>query len=318
MLAAVRAARKCGDALHDASASAWLEGLDARLAWAVEQLADAETGLLPDDATRPARDAAFSQQVQALALWIGVTPAEHRANVEALLHRPPPGVTRWGSPFPTHFVGELWDNPHDAGKLLDFYRQTFRDALLPDLTTLPEVFPDNGFFSPEGFASRSYCHGWSASPMLFLPRAVLGIRPTPRPGCAAYTLSPWIEGFTSARGRVQTPHGPIEVEWERSGNVLDIACRHPARVTVESITNRSLAGVEVRLSPRRFAARSTTVSPGPRPPALVRIRGSVGGTQSRFPPAAATGESRSRDRGVITHRGSRPLGSTPSRRRSAR
>jgi len=43
-------------------------------------------------------------------------------------------------------------------------------------TTLWEAL-EGSATSPDGFPTRSHCHGWSACAMDFLPRIVLGLRP---------------------------------------------------------------------------------------------------------------------------------------------
>jgi hypothetical protein len=78
-------------------------------------------------------------------------------------------------------------------------------------TTVWETFPGSTC-SPAGFPTRSHCHGWSAGPLYFLNRIVLGIRQQ-GVGGKAFVISPWFAGLTHARGAMATPHGPLRVAW---------------------------------------------------------------------------------------------------------
>ncbi|CAH0039566.1 unnamed protein product [Clonostachys solani] len=59
----------------------------------------------------------------------------------------------------------------------------------------------------------SLCHGWSAGPTAELSRYVLGARPE-QPGWVSWVVEPRIMDLTFARGRLPTPLGDMEVEWE--------------------------------------------------------------------------------------------------------
>jgi hypothetical protein len=70
----------------------------------------------------------------------------------------------------------------------------------------------------------SYDHGWSSGAAPALTNYVLGVQPT-SPGFATFTVSPHPSGLTSASGVVPTPHGPIRVSWQLTGDklALDVA-----------------------------------------------------------------------------------------------
>lgn len=58
----------------------------------------------------------------------------------------------------------------------------------------------------------SLCHGWAAGPTAELSKYVLGAKPT-TPGWKNFTVAPQTLGLRSAKGRLPTTHGAVEVEW---------------------------------------------------------------------------------------------------------
>ena len=72
--------------------------------------------------------------------------------------------------------------------------------------------------------NRSESHAMGATVLVNIQRALLGVR-VHEPGAAEIEIRPPASGLTSARGRVPTERGPVEVEWAREG----------ARTTVDVI-----------------------------------------------------------------------------------
>jgi alpha-L-rhamnosidase len=69
------------------------------------------------------------------------------------------------------------------------------------------------YWEPTG----SLCHAWAASPLYLLTQQVLGIRPI-QPLWRRVSITPAPGKLEFARGTIPTPHGPIRVEWEHSGD----------------------------------------------------------------------------------------------------
>jgi alpha-L-rhamnosidase len=63
--------------------------------------------------------------------------------------------------------------------------------------------------------SASRCHGWSTHPTTFLSKHVLGLAPV-EPGWKKFSVNPQTFDLSSAKGKVPTPHGEIEVAWSLS------------------------------------------------------------------------------------------------------
>jgi hypothetical protein len=79
----------------------------------------------------------------------------------------------------------------------------------------------------EGWAQgASLCHGWSAIPVYFYHAYLLGVQPT-APGFAEFTVDPVTSAAPSAQGRVPTPHGPIDLKWERADDHVIYELKHP-------------------------------------------------------------------------------------------
>jgi hypothetical protein len=65
--------------------------------------------------------------------------------------------------------------------------------------------------------SASLCHAWSAIPVAYSGRYLLGVRPV-EPGFGAFTVKIAPGHLTHAAGEIPTPHGRIRVEWRKESN----------------------------------------------------------------------------------------------------
>ena len=72
----------------------------------------------------------------------------------------------------------------------------------------------------------SLCHAWSSLPVYYHHAWVLGIRPL-EPGFKVFSVSPFSDKFSAARGSVPTPSGFIDIEWNKTGNGLKITMKGP-------------------------------------------------------------------------------------------
>ncbi len=72
----------------------------------------------------------------------------------------------------------------------------------------------------------SLCHGWNALPAWFYHAVILGVRPL-EPGFRDFTVKIHPYRFASARGRIPTPAGFIEVEWRLRDAGLHVELRCP-------------------------------------------------------------------------------------------
>jgi hypothetical protein len=78
---------------------------------------------------------------------------------------------------------------------------------------------------PPADKSPSWASGWSAGAAPALTTYVLGVKPT-APGFATWDVSPHLADLWWARGSVETPHGPLTVDWrttERGVRIVVVA-----------------------------------------------------------------------------------------------
>ena len=65
--------------------------------------------------------------------------------------------------------------------------------------------------------NQDWNHAWGAAPANLLPRYILGAQPL-TPGWKQASIRPQTGTLTSAKGKVPTPSGPIEVEWKNGAS----------------------------------------------------------------------------------------------------
>jgi hypothetical protein len=90
--------------------------------------------------------------------------------------------------------------------------------------------------------NQDWNHAWGAAPANLLARYILGVSPAAA-GWATAWIRPMPSDLRFARGKVPTPRGPIQVDWERSGATFRISIRlpdgMPARVELPAIEGAS-------------------------------------------------------------------------------
>jgi alpha-L-rhamnosidase len=75
---------------------------------------------------------------------------------------------------------------------------------------------------------RSLSHGWGATVLVTIQRALLGFSVT-EPGAAAVRVRPPFAGLAWAEGTVPTQRGPVSVRWRRPG-MLEVDAPRSVRV----------------------------------------------------------------------------------------
>jgi len=169
------------------------------------------------------------QDVNAFAILFGVAPADQWNSIlqklKAALYTangplafdPKSGFTVIISPFLSSF--ETWARfeSSDATGALSLIRtewghmrkgQPFYSGGTWERMT-PDAVPDS--------IATSLAHGWGSGPTSALSKYVLGVRPV-SPGYKTWLVEPQPGDLIWAKGRVPTPHGPIQVRWEKEGN----------------------------------------------------------------------------------------------------
>ncbi len=179
--------------------------------------------------------AQVSQHANALALLDG--HAEDRAVVPVILEadRSPETTIVRASTYFYFFVHAALLHAGELNAVLDSIRRRWGAMIEAGATTFWEGFTLD---SP----GTSSCHAWSCGPAFHLSRTVLGARPA-HPGWTRFLFRPDAGDLEWAKGRVPTPRGPIEIEWERTrdGGTIEAAIVVPSglRAYVGEGSNRS-------------------------------------------------------------------------------
>ncbi len=92
-------------------------------------------------------------------------------------------------------------------------------------------------------------HAWGAAPANIIPRYILGVRPL-APGFEKILIAPQPGSLTHVKGKVPTPHGPVEVD------MLNDACKpFELHVVIPSKTE-----VQIHIAPRYLIGRDHTIT----------------------------------------------------------
>jgi alpha-L-rhamnosidase len=239
MVGALRAAGQCAGVLGEASAISRFAKQRSALIRAINRFWDPQSGSYPDallDRTgSPSRKTC--QHTSMLAIMCGVAPPKIARQALRNLLDPPEQMTRVASPFAMQFFYEALEAAGELDAIVESMRGKFAPMIAAGATTVWEIFP-GADFETRGFPTRSHCHAWASSPLYFLNRIVLGIRPTD-PGGRAFTVSPWINGLESAAGSTATPRGPVHVAWRRTPEKLEVRITAPPGVRTRFVRNQS-------------------------------------------------------------------------------
>lgn len=203
------------------------ESTARKIRWALGRLWDNDRDAYPDSVpTDQSRALRFSIHTQFLALLHGAAGEPSVQRLLDLVDKPPPDFATVASPFALQFLYEALDKHGRSSEILDSMRAVYGGMLAGGADTFWEALPGSTI-SPDGFPTRSHCHGWAAAPVYFLPRIILGIRQTAAGG-TAYTVRPFVRGLHRASGTVAGALGPVEVAWEKAttGRLL-VIIRHP-------------------------------------------------------------------------------------------
>ena len=251
MVGAIDAALRDANVLGDATHTAWLKALRGRLVAGVNRLWDEKKIAYPNAVHEDGRiSPSTCQHTSFLSILYDVVEPAHRAAARKNVVDPPPGMVRLGSPFAALYLYETLEKLGLEDEILRQIYANYLPMLESGATTVWESFP-SGTTGHGGFPTRSHCHAWSSAPSYFLPRIVLGIKPTAA-GVERVQISPRVADLTWARGAVATPRGPLAVSWTLAGDVLDVNCKAPEGVQVTFVRNPSHEGKTVKFNGARI------------------------------------------------------------------
>jgi hypothetical protein len=178
----------------------------------------------------------LSQQANTLgALYAGL-PADRTGKLLNLIGMMgEQGHAEWaliGTPYFERYRLEALADNGKAAEAVRIIRQRWGGMLADGATTFGEKW--------EHKPGRSMCQARSAHPAYFLVTRVLGVTPAV-PGMSKVRIAPQMAGLESASGRVPTPFGMLEVEWEKRGEGIAVQVSCPEGV--EAVVELPLAGI---------------------------------------------------------------------------
>jgi hypothetical protein len=94
----------------------------------------------------------------------------------------------------------------------------------PGITDWEGVGPGGSLYEG-GFTSAA--HGWATGVLPALTNDLLGARPT-GPGFSTWSVAPHPGTVSWARGRLPTPHGPLDVSWSQASGTFTLTVTVPA------------------------------------------------------------------------------------------
>lgn len=117
------------------------------------------------------------------------------------------------------------------GKMLDLDATTFWEGVKLEL---PDDYHD-ALTTYKAYDSyrMSLCHAWSSTPIKWISENVLGVR-IAEPGCRSIVFEPYApQGASRCSGSVNTPYGPVRVEWKkREDGSLEATIEAPEQIKV--------------------------------------------------------------------------------------
>lgn len=258
---------KCAKLVGDTESLRWMEKWAASLSKAVNDLWVDDKGSYVDSIhdTGGLSDGVCIH-TNFLSVLYDIVPESRRDQAVKNFLTPPEGMVTLGSPFAMLYLYEALDKIGRQDEILQSIYSSYRSMLELGATTVWEQFPSGNAFNPEGFPTRSHCHAWSSSPILYLNMLVLGIRPV-EPGAAAVVISPRIDQLDFARGTSATIKGPVRVSWEKKGNVVEIQSQAPDDVVTQFAWNETMSDYAVHWNGVIVSEpKSHSANPGASPP----------------------------------------------------
>ena len=247
LIGALKAAISCAQVLDDNKSRDSLEHLCSTLQKTVNKFWDHSKKTYPDSVHENGTiSSSTSQHTSFLAILYEIIEHQNLAAARENLITPPTDMVCVGSPFTVFYMYEAMEK---LG-LDDMIIKAIYDAYLPMLkegaTTVWESF-SSGTLAASDFPTRSHCHAWSASPLYFLPRIILGIKQT-SPGGKTFEISPQTCDLKWAKGTVMTKMGKVSVKWQINKSKLHIEIYSPVGTKTIFTPNKTHNGYEVEIS----------------------------------------------------------------------
>jgi LPXTG-motif cell wall-anchored protein len=134
------------------------------------------------------------------------------------------------SPYMEKYVGDAMFQMGYAAEGIERIKLRYAEMVDSGYSTLSETFPRNG----------THNHAWSGGPLVAMSRDVAGVAPS-TPGYGTYRILPRLGPLNSARARVPSVKGNIDVDIARGAGSLTMRVASP-RGTVATVGVPRLSG----------------------------------------------------------------------------
>ncbi len=230
LIAALDAAAKLGDALGETEKAGHCRKVRNNLADAANRVWDSRKLAWPDSVGPDGPSENIAVHTSMLAILYDAVSEEHLASARANTVTPRSELIKVASPFASLYLYEALEKLGLVDEILRLIRRDYLPMVELGSSTVWETYPNaHSGAAMSSFPSRSHCHGWSAAPLYFLPRLVLGIIPE-TVGGTRVAISPHLSGLESASGARKVAAGRIEVSWRLEKEKLIISATAPAGV----------------------------------------------------------------------------------------
>ncbi|QHI68391.1 alpha-L-rhamnosidase-related protein [Tichowtungia aerotolerans] len=244
---ALQAAVSCAEAMRDEEGVSRFSELAQALTGSINRFWNAEKKSYPDSLHDDGLASGSSSQHTAfLSLLYDIVEPVHVDEVVNNMLNPSEETIEAGSPFATMYMYEALEKTGFSERVIDLIGQAYRPMLEIGASTAWESYAQ-GTLAQDGFPTRSHCHGWSASPIYFFQRIILGVRQT-GVGGSSFEISPRFCGLSEAEGVVKTVRGDLRVAWRREESKCFISYEAPPDMEVSFRENESLYGVSIELN----------------------------------------------------------------------
>jgi hypothetical protein len=229
LVGAVQAASKCANELGDNERRIKFDTYRCRLIDAINKCWRSDVGAYPDSVYDDGTASRFMcQHTSFLSIIYDIIPDKLLPQAIHNTVNPPENMVKVGSPFAAMFMYEAMEKYGMNVEIIDLILKNYKSMLDEGATTVWESF-STGTLAKDQFPTRSHCHGWSAAPVYFFGRIILGVSQTAA-GSKAFKISPYLCGLNYAKGIVKTYYGDINVSWRINGKNLLIKFNGPANV----------------------------------------------------------------------------------------
>lgn len=248
LVGCINAALKCAKVLGDQTHTIWLQRFRRQLRRSINNFWNEKKKAYPDSIhDNGLISDSISQHTSFLSILYGIIEKKNIKDALKNVINPPQAMVRVGSPFAILYLYETLEKMHLEEEIIKSIYNSYLPMLDADATTVWESF-STGTTGKNNFPTRSHCHAWSAAPVYFLDRIILGIRQT-SPAGKSFEIRPQItKGITWAKGTAATANGPIKVSWSLSGKLLKVKITAPEKTKVKFTRNKTHKGKRISIT----------------------------------------------------------------------